>query len=155
MVQDSLDKMTDKTHHQNEKAQPTEGAVSSNFGLRRDPIGGATRFHDGIDIAAPTGSPVKAAAAGKVIFSGNVPGYGNLVELDHADGFITRYGHNSINLVAVGEEVRSGQLIALVGSTGRSTGPHLHFAVRKAGEPVNPSVFLGDLPKGTRHRSVA
>jgi len=155
MVQDSLDKMTDKTHHENEKAQPTQGAVSSNFGLRRDPIDGATRFHDGIDIAAPTGSPVKAAAAGKVIFSGNVPGYGNLVELDHGDGFITRYGHNSINLVAVGEEVRSGQLIALVGSTGRSTGPHLHFAVRKAGEPVNPSVFLVDLPKGTKLRSVA
>ena len=154
MVQKSLDKIAGKADKQNERAQPTQGAVSSNFGLRRDPINGAIRFHDGIDIAAPAGSPVKAAASGKVIFSGNVTGYGNLVEVDHGDGLVTRYGHNSVNLVAAGDDVQAGQLIALVGSTGRSTGSHLHFEVHKAGEPVNPSIFLGGLPKGTKYSSV-
>ncbi len=93
MVQKSLDKMADKAQKQNEPAQPTLGVISSSFGLRQDPIDGTTRFHDGVDIAAPAGSPIKAAASGKVIFSGNITGYGNMVEMDHGDGIVTRYGH--------------------------------------------------------------
>jgi len=155
MVQKSLDKMADKAQRQNEPTQPTQGVISSSFGLREDPISGTTKFHDGVDIAAPTGTPVKAAAAGRVIFSGSVAGYGNMVEVDHGDGMVTRYGHNSVNLVAAGDEVQAGQSIALVGSTGRSTGSHLHFEVRKAGKPVDPGVLLGELAKGTKHSSAA
>ena len=155
MVEKSLDKMADKSPTQNELVKPTQGIISSSFGLRRDPIAGAMRFHDGVDIAAPVGSAVKAAAAGKVTFSGNVPGYGNMVEVDHGDGVVTRYGHNSVNLVTAGDEIQAGQLIALVGNTGRATGSHLHFEVHKAGKPVNPSVLLGELAKGTKYSSVA
>jgi murein DD-endopeptidase MepM/ murein hydrolase activator NlpD len=155
MVQKSLDKIADKAQKQNEPPQPTQGVISSNFGLRQDPIDGATRFHDGVDIAAPAGSAIKAAASGKVTFSGNRAGYGNMVEVDHGGGLVTRYSHNAVNLVAAGDEVQTGQSIALVGSTGRSTGPHLHFEVRKAGKPINPTVLLGKLAKGTKHSSVA
>ncbi|HTN69806.1 MAG TPA: peptidoglycan DD-metalloendopeptidase family protein [Methylomirabilota bacterium] len=155
MVQKSLDKMTDKTQKQNQPVEPAPGVISSSFGFRQDPIDGTTRFHDGVDIAAPTGSPVKAAASGKVIFSGNMAGYGNMVEVDHGNGIVTRYGHNSLNLVAAGDEVQGGQAIALVGNTGRSTGSHLHFEVRKAGKAVNPSILLGEFAKGTRHSSSA
>ena len=155
MVQKSLDWVADKAQKQGERAQPTQGIVSSSFGLRRDPIDGATKFHDGVDIAAPAGAPVNAVASGKVIFSGNLAGYGNLVEVDHGDGVVTRYGHNSVNLVAAGDSVKAGQLIARVGSTGRSTGSHLHFEVHKAGKAVDPSVFLVDPVKGTKYGSVA
>lgn len=155
MVEKSLDKMADKAQKQNQPVEPTSGVISSSFGLRQDPIDGTPRFHDGIDIAAPAGSPIKAVASGKVIFSGNLTGYGNMVEVDHGDGLVTRYGHNSVNLVAAGDEVQAGQSIALVGSTGRSTGSHLHFEVRKAGKPVNPSILLGEFAKGTKHNSSA
>jgi murein DD-endopeptidase MepM/ murein hydrolase activator NlpD len=134
---------------------PVRGVVSSLFGSRADPISGTAKFHDGIDIAAPSGTPIKAAAAGKVIFSGRLAGYGNLVEVDHGNGLVTRYGHNEANLVSMGDEIAAGQAIALVGSTGRSTGAHLHFEVRRAGKPVNPEILLGEVVKGSRLSSVA
>jgi murein DD-endopeptidase MepM/ murein hydrolase activator NlpD len=155
MVEKSLNNMADKAQKQNQSAQPTQGVISSSFGLRQDPIDGRTKFHDGVDIAAPTGTPVRTAAAGTVIFSGNVAGYGNMVEVDHGDGLVTRYGHNSVNLVAAGDEVQAGQSIALVGSTGRSTGSHLHFEVRKGGKSIDPGVLLGQPAKGTKHSSLA
>ena len=154
MVEKSLNKIADKAAKQNEPAQPTQGVISSSFGLRQDPIIGTAKFHDGVDIAAPTGTPVKAAGPGKVTFSGHMTGYGNMVEVDHGGGIVTRYGHNSLNLVAAGNEVQAGQSIALVGSTGRSTGSHLHFEVRKGGKSVDPGI-LGELFKGTQHSSMA
>lgn len=134
-------------------AAPVEGVVSSHFGLRKDPIDGFHRRHDGIDIAAPAGTPVAAAAGGKVVFSGSAGGYGNMVEILHHNGFVTRYAHNATNLVNVGEEVKAGQSIALVGSTGRSTGAHLHFEVRRDGKPVDPALLLGVLTKGSKLNS--
>ena len=155
MIQKSLDKITGKAQRASEPAAPAQGAVSSSFGPRQDPINGATKFHQGVDISAPAGSPVKAPFAGRVVFSGRTADYGNMVEVDHGDGVLTRYGHNSLNLVAVGDEVQAGQPIALVGSTGRSTGSHLHFEIRKGGKAVDPALLLGQLVKGTRHSSAA
>ena len=120
----------------------TARRISSAFGNRRDPFGGSSAFHSGLDIPATTGTPVYAAGMGKVIFSGRRNGYGILVEIEHANGLITRYAHMSANLVRTGETVNAGDLIGKVGSTGRSTGPHLHFEVRKDTKPVNPSNFL-------------
>jgi murein DD-endopeptidase MepM/ murein hydrolase activator NlpD len=128
--------------------------VSSNFGVRQHPISGGKHFHGGIDIAAPAGSEIKAAGSGKVIFSGMAQGYGNLVEIDHGDGRVSRYGHNAANLVAVGDAVEAGQAIALVGSTGRATGSHVHFEVRQGGKPVDPSMMIGATAKGTRISSI-
>lgn len=121
---------------------PLQGRISSHFGMRVHPILQVERMHHGLDIAAPHGTAIKAALDGTVIFSGEVGGYGNLVEIDHGNGLITRYGHNSKNLVQVGQQVRAGQKIAEVGSTGLSTGPHLHFEVRRQGQPVNPMALL-------------
>lgn len=117
---------------------PVVGRITSHFGLRRDPLGEGERQHKGIDIAAPAGTPVRAAAAGKVIFSGRAGGYGNVVAIDHGNGFTTRYAHNQTLLVSIGETVKVGQEIAQVGSTGRSTGPHLHFEVLREGQAVDP-----------------
>ena len=117
---------------------PVSGTVSSRYGKRKDPLTGESDFHHGIDIASPAGSSIFAAGAGRVVFSGWKNGYGNIVEIDHGDGFSTRYGHTAKNLVSAGEEVTSDQLIAHVGNTGRSTGPHLHYEVRKDGESLNP-----------------
>jgi murein DD-endopeptidase MepM/ murein hydrolase activator NlpD len=121
---------------------PVGGKISSNFGVRPDPWTGVKRFHKGIDVAAPVGTPVKAAAAGKVAFSGWADGYGKLVTIDHGDGTLTRYGHNGLNLVQVGDVVTAGQQIALVGATGRATGPHLHFEVERNGETVDPAQIV-------------
>ena len=110
---------------------PTEGQVSSNFGWRKDPFTGKKAFHGGIDLAAPEGTPVNACWDGTVIFSGDKGGYGNMVIIEHADGWQSYYGHNSANTVQVGDEVKAGQKIAEVGNTGRSTGPHLHFEIRQ------------------------
>lgn len=121
---------------------PSQGELTSGFGLRTDPLVREERFHKGIDIAAPEGSPIKAAEAGTVVFSGVVSGYGNLVEIDHGNGFVTKYAHTQENLVVVGQKVGAGQLIARVGATGRSTGSHLHFEVHKNGTPVDPQLFL-------------
>jgi len=118
---------------------PLSGTMSSPYGWRKDPFTGAPDFHHGIDIASPSGSGIFAAGKGRVVFSGWKKGYGNVVEIEHDDGFTTLYAHNEKNLVREGEEVGHYQLIALVGSTGRSTGPHLHFEVRKNGEAISPA----------------
>jgi murein DD-endopeptidase MepM/ murein hydrolase activator NlpD len=118
------------------------GPIRSRFGPRIDPINGRLRYHTGIDIAAPAGTPIGAAAAGRVVFAGRNGGYGNMVIVEHADGTLTRYGHAEKLLVKKGDEVSSGQAIALVGSTGHSTGPHLHFEVKRNGQFVNPLTVL-------------
>lgn len=118
---------------------PTNGFISSPYGLRF----GGTEFHQGIDIAADTGTPIVATADGVVTAAGwSGSGYGNMVDIDHGDGVMTRYGHASAVAVTAGEHVRRGQIIAYVGSTGHSTGPHLHYEVRLNGQPVNPAPYL-------------
>jgi murein DD-endopeptidase MepM/ murein hydrolase activator NlpD len=114
------------------------GRISSNFGARRDPINGRQRQHNGIDIAAPRGTPIDAAGDGTVVFAGWQRGYGNTVIVEHADGRRTRYGHAEKLFVQPGETVEAGQVIAAVGSTGRSTGPHLHFEVIEADRRIDP-----------------
>lgn len=120
------------------------GYVSSAFGARIDPFTGRRASHYGMDFAARRGTPVIAVAAGIVTWAGPRGGYGNLVEVDHGDGRVTRYGHNSEVLVRVGELVTRGETIARLGSTGRATGPNLHFEVRIGGKPVDPRPFLKD-----------
>jgi len=117
--------------------------LSSAFGARRDPLDGRTRRHSGVDMPAPRGSPVLAAAPGAVRRAASAGGYGQMVEIDHGYGLRTRYAHLSRMLVSPGERVETGQVIALVGSTGRSTGNHLHFEVRQNGMAVDPIGFLG------------
>ncbi|CAG1772299.1 Murein DD-endopeptidase MepM [uncultured bacterium] len=112
--------------------------ISSAFGERKDPFTGKTRFHHGMDIAAESGTPVYPASSGKVIFSGRKGGYGNMVEVLHENGIVTRYGHNAENAVKEGDTVSPSQPIAFVGSTGRSTGPHLHFEVLRQGKALDP-----------------
>jgi murein DD-endopeptidase MepM/ murein hydrolase activator NlpD len=121
-----------------------EGYMSSRFGERMDPFNGEEAFHKGVDFAAPAGSDVIAVAAGVVTYSGLREGYGELVEVQNGGGLVTRYGHNSQLLVSVGEVVQRGQALAKVGSTGRSTGPHVHFEVLRNGSPINPDSFLGN-----------
>ncbi|MDR7556217.1 MAG: peptidoglycan DD-metalloendopeptidase family protein [Armatimonadota bacterium] len=117
---------------------PLRGMVTSRFGFRRHPIFRARLFHQGVDIAAPHGTPVRAAGDGAVLFAGWYGGYGKLVVLDHGDGLSTLYGHLSAILVAPGAQVVRGQVIGRVGSTGYSTGPHLHFEIRRNGQPIDP-----------------
>jgi murein DD-endopeptidase MepM/ murein hydrolase activator NlpD len=112
--------------------------ISSQFGWRRDPLTGAQRFHDGIDIAMAYGRDVKAAADGRVVFSGVQNGYGNTVVIDHGNGRQTRYAHLSDQTVQPGDVVREGQTIGKSGNSGRSTGPHLHFEMTVQGRPVDP-----------------
>jgi murein DD-endopeptidase MepM/ murein hydrolase activator NlpD len=121
---------------------PAKGWVTSNFGVRRDPFDGQRRMHEGLDIAARTGAPVVATAAGIVREVGTEPGYGKLVVIDHGYGFSTAYGHNSRILVKVGQRIKRGDLIATAGNTGRSSGPHVHYEVRLNGVPVNPNKYL-------------
>jgi murein DD-endopeptidase MepM/ murein hydrolase activator NlpD len=121
---------------------PTAGRVGSGFGMRVHPITRVRRLHAGVDIGAPTGTPIVAAAAGVVTSAGRAGGYGNLVKIDHGGGVETRYAHASVLLVRAGQRVERGQLIARVGSTGLSTGPHLHFEVRVGGQPVDPLAFF-------------
>ncbi|MCL2839441.1 MAG: M23 family metallopeptidase [Defluviitaleaceae bacterium] len=122
---------------------PLNGPVSSGFGWRRNPMGGSgSEHHDGIDIPAPTGTPIRAAGGGTVIFSGWQNGYGNTVMIDHGNGMVTLYAHNTRNRVTVGQTISRGEIIAYVGSTGRSTGPHLHFEVQIDGVARNPVPFL-------------
>ena len=124
-------------------AQPVEHlAFTSNYGIRSDPFRGVAAMHAGVDIPGPVGTPVYATADGLVDRAERSGGYGNLVEVDHGKGIQTRYGHLSKILVDPGTRVRRGQLIALMGSTGRSTGPHLHYEVRIDGRAVNPVPFL-------------
>ena len=126
---------------------PVSGRISSTVGLRHDPFDGLLRFHNGIDIAIPEGTPVKPVAQGTVYFSGTRNGYGNMVIITHDDGMITIYAHNSLNLVKEGERVGRDTTIALSGSTGRSTGPHLHFEAWKDGSNLTDA-FLGHMPAG-------
>jgi len=118
------------------------GYISSPFGMRIDPFTGELAMHSGMDFAGTEGQPVEAVAAGVVTWAGPRAGYGNLVEIDHGNGYATRYGHNETILVQVGEVVKKGAHIALMGSTGRSTGPHVHFEVLYNGTPVNPARFV-------------
>jgi len=120
--------------------------VTSGFGGRADPFGGGAAFHKGMDFHANTGDPVLAVADGVVSYAGVRSGYGNVVEVDHGNGYVTRYAHNSRLLVQVGDLVRSGQQVAKAGSTGRSTGAHVHFEVWSDGVVVNPVKFLGQAP---------
>lgn len=123
------------------------GYQSSDFGRRRDPFHGRARMHKGVDFAARPGTEIVAVAAGVVTWSGRKSGYGWVVEIGHADGYTTLYGHNQRNLVKVGDLVQRGQVIALVGSTGRSTGPHLHFEVKKNGQQVDPQAYIARTPR--------
>ncbi|HEU0132006.1 MAG TPA: M23 family metallopeptidase [Mycobacteriales bacterium] len=117
---------------------PTPGPVTSGFGWRIHPIYGYRRFHAGVDIGAPTGQPIVAALGGVVVTAGPLGTYGNLVVVDHGNGFATAYGHQSRVLVRVGQRVARGERIGLVGATGAATGPHLHFETRVDGDPVDP-----------------
>ena len=121
---------------------PVAGPVSSGFGFRSDPFTGRAALHAGLDFPAPVGTPIKSAAGGVVIASEFNASYGNMVMVDHGNGLVTRYGHASRVMVRQGDLVRRGQLIAEVGSTGRSTGPHLHFEVHVDGVPQDPAKFL-------------
>ncbi len=119
-----------------------KGWVSSHYGVRTDPFTGRRALHGGLDFAGKPGSDVLAVAAGVVTWSGRESGYGNMVEISHGDGFVTRYAHNQKNLVAPGDLVRKGDPIALIGSTGRSTGNHVHYEVYKHGRSVDPSSYV-------------
>ena len=120
----------------------SKGWISSVFGWRNDPLTGKRAFHEGIDFAGRASSEVVAAAAGVVVWSGSRWGFGNAVEVNHGNGYSTLYAHNKKNLVKVGETVKKGQVLALLGSTGRSSGPHVHFEVRRNGKAVNPMKFV-------------
>jgi murein DD-endopeptidase MepM/ murein hydrolase activator NlpD len=116
---------------------PVKGTITSGFGNQ------GHRMHDGIDIAAPRGTPVRAAAAGEVVYSDNrLAGYGRLIIIRHAGDLFTAYAHNERNLVSRGDKVKQGEIIARVGETGRATGPHLHFEVRRGPTPVDPLAYL-------------
>jgi murein DD-endopeptidase MepM/ murein hydrolase activator NlpD len=118
------------------------GWISSKFGTRTDPFTGKPAWHRGVDIAAKEGGDVIAVAAGLVTYAGKRYGYGNLVEITHGNGYVTRYGHNSAIAVKVGETVKKGQKISSVGNTGRSTGPHIHFEVWVNGKAVDPMKYI-------------
>ena len=120
--------------------------ITSGFGGRADPFGGGGQYHKGIDFKARVGDPVLAVADGVVSFAGVKGGYGNVVDVDHGNGYVTRYAHNSRLVVKVGDLVRVGQEVAKAGSTGRSTGAHVHFEVWENGRVVNPRKFLGEGP---------
>lgn len=117
-------------------------SLTSNFGVRSDPFNGGARMHKGIDIPGPAGTPIYATADGIVSRAGWASGYGNLVQISHGGGIETRYGHMSKLIVAANSYVHRGQLIGLMGSTGRSTGSHLHYEVRVDGQAINPMPFV-------------
>jgi murein DD-endopeptidase MepM/ murein hydrolase activator NlpD len=119
------------------------GFISSYFGERSDPFDGRDAFHKGVDFAGAPGSSVTAVAAGVVTWAGERSGFGKLIEINHGDGFVTRYAHNERTLVTVGDTVTRGEPVALMGSTGRSTGPHVHFEVLRNGRQVDPLSFIG------------
>jgi murein DD-endopeptidase MepM/ murein hydrolase activator NlpD len=120
--------------------------VTSSYGVRRDPFTGAAAMHSGLDFRGPIGAPIYSAAQGRVSFVGQRSGYGNVVEISHGNGLVTRYAHMSAFRSHVGEKVAAGDVIGAIGSTGRSTGPHLHFEVRITGRAVNPRPFLEAAP---------
>ena len=125
------------------QGNPAEGGwFSSLFGYRTNPISGNKEFHLGVDLAGRSGMAVTSIASGIVTWSGPNQGYGNMVEISHGNGYVTRYAHNKENLVNVGERVEKGQMIALMGSTGRSTGAHVHFEVVRNGRHINPHSYI-------------
>ena len=125
------------------EGRPIEsGWISSYFGQRTDPFTGKQKLHRGVDFAGDAGSDVLVVASGVVTWSGKRSGYGTMIEVNHGNGLITRYAHNQENLVEVGKTVKKGQVIALMGSTGRSTGPHVHFEVLRDGRKVNPLRYV-------------
>lgn len=119
---------------------PVDGFISSWVGIRRDPFDGTLRQHEGVDIAIPMGTPVRAAAPGVVVFSGFREGYGNTVMISHRNGMLSLYAHNSANLCTRGDTVDERSIVALSGSTGRSTGPHLHFEAWKDGVNITEAL---------------
>lgn len=119
-----------------------KGWMSSRYGRRTDPFTGKVAWHNGVDFAGKLGSEIVTVASGIVVESGVRSGYGGMVKINHGGGFQTRYAHNKKNLVKVGDVVKKGQVIALMGSTGRSTGPHVHFEVHKYGRPVDPASYI-------------
>lgn len=124
-------------------SSPVDSAYnSSSYGWRIDPFTGAKAFHEGLDFTAVVGTPIHAAAGGIVIFAEQTPDYGKIIKIDHGSGLETRYAHASKLLVKVGDRVEKGQVISLVGSTGRSTGAHLHYEIRLNGEPLDPRKYL-------------
>ncbi|SHH98520.1 M23 family metallopeptidase [Ferrimonas marina] len=125
----------------------TNGWQSSSFGYRNDPFNGRRRMHRGLDFAGPEGGEVIATGAGVVSYSGTMFGYGNLVEVDHGNGLKTRYGHNKDNLVELGQVVEKGEVIATIGSTGRSTGPHVHYEVLENNVQVDPARYVYRKPR--------
>ncbi len=124
---------------------PVAGRITSGFGVRKDPFTEKHKFHKGIDIACSIGTPVVASAEGTVIFAGSKKGYGKTIILEHRNGYRTLYGHLSAYVVKPGAKVKQGQKIALSGMTGRATGPHLHFEVRRQGQPERPNFHLAKL----------
>ena len=121
---------------------PTEGDITSRFGWRQSPFGYGSDWHPGVDIATAMGTPIHATAAGVVTNAGWYGGYGRYVEIDHGDGYVTAYGHHSAIAVATGQHVNKGDVIAYVGNSGMSTGPHVHYEVRVNGREVNPMSFM-------------
>lgn len=130
-------------------SRPVDVPVGSGFGFRSDPFSGRAALHTGLDFAADPGTPIQAAAGGVVVSTDPHPQYGNLLEIDHGNGLLTRYAHTSKILVRTGDLVKRGQVVAQVGSTGRSTGPHLHFEVLVDGVPQDPARFLAIAPPPT------
>ena len=120
-----------------------DGYISSYFGERMDPFNGEEAFHKGVDFASDAGVDVLAVASGIVTWAGPREGYGNVVEINHGNGLVTRYAHAAKTTVSVGDEVERGQAIAVVGSTGHSTGPHVHFEVLKDGRQIDPMAYVG------------
>jgi len=121
---------------------PVDGYISSYFGGRPDPFSGHAAYHTGLDISTPTGTPVRAVAEGMVTFAGIRSGYGDVIEIDHGNGYMTRYAHNSTLVVRPGQRVHVGDVIAKAGSTGRSTGSHVHFEAWYKGNVVNPLAYV-------------
>ena len=121
---------------------PVQGILTSRYGYRRHPITKKITFHDGIDVAAPRGTQIIAPGSGKIVYSGEMGGYGKVVEIDHGFGIVTRFAHNSKIFVIDGQQVKLGDAIATVGSSGRSTGPHLHYEIRIDGISIDPMTYL-------------
>ena len=134
-------KLQDEVHPEGRPVMA--GYISSRYGSRTDPFTGRAAFHKGVDFAGREGSEVVAVASGVVIWSGDRYGYGQMVEINHGNGYVTRYAHNVDNLVAVGDTVKRGQVIARMGDTGRATGPNLHFEVLLNDRPVDPLTYIG------------
>ncbi len=122
---------------------PVNGYVTSPFGHRIHPLTGLPEFHEGLDIAGPAGTPIRATADGVVLLAGWASGYGKVVVIDHLNGYATRFGHNRQLLVRRGDRIKRGQIVALMGETGDATGPHCHYEIRQRGKSINPYPFLG------------